>query len=82
MSHPVLVGRCFRLKEESVGIELEDGTWAAVRFDADSVVKVIGLVGQQDIVLVDWEGRTLLMSTTDIEQRGETIPGKTEVQHD
>jgi hypothetical protein len=73
LSHPALAGKYFRLKEESVGIELENGAWAAVRLATDSVVNVMGLVGRQDMVLVDWQGRTLLMSTKDIEQRGEEI---------
>lgn len=72
MSNPALAGKCFRVKEESVGIELENGAWAAVRLATDSVVKVIRHVAQQNLVLVGWEGRTLLVSTKDIEHSEET----------
>ena len=44
MSNQAPAGKSFRMKQESVGIEMESKAWAAVRLATDSVVKVMRLV--------------------------------------
>lgn len=76
MINAELTGKSFRLKQESAAIELESGVWTVVRLVSDSVVKVMRHIVPRDMVLVCWEGHSLLMLTKDIEQRSEEIPGE------
>jgi len=73
MSNAELTGKSFRLKQDSTAIELESGVRTVARLARDSVVKVLRHIVPRDMVLVCWEGHTLLMLTKDIEQRGEEI---------
>jgi len=71
-----MVGQRYRLNTSTLAIVNGDGQHSPVTVPAGSIVEVVaGPLDGNRLIDVEWEGKTLMMFTIDIRERGELLDG-------
>jgi hypothetical protein len=69
-------GKRYRLKTPTLTVLDQDGHRLPVMVPANSIVQVTaGRLDGNRLVDVEWEGKTLMMFTIDLRERGELVKG-------
>jgi hypothetical protein len=70
-------GQQFRLKIETLAIEIVAGKRQAVHIPAGELVRILSSPRPDDQRMVDefWSGRNMVLCTEDLEHRGEEVDG-------
>ncbi len=69
-------GQSYRLKTPTLAILEQDGSRLPMMVPRDGIVKVTaGPLDGNRLVDVEWDGRTLMMFTIDLRERGEPVDG-------
>ena len=72
-----MIGRTYRLKIPTLAIMTVDGQKIPVTIPLGGTVKVINTdINGNRLVDVTWEGRTVIMFTTDLRERGEVVTAR------
>jgi hypothetical protein len=67
-----------RLKGPTLAVLIHHGSLTAVTVPADSIIELAhGLLDGDQLMDVRWDGKTVMMFTTDIRKRGERIDAAT-----
>ena len=74
---PNVIGRTYRLKIPTLAIMTVDGQKIPVTIPLGGTVEVINTdINGNRLVDVTWEGRTVIMFTTDLRERGEVVTAR------
>ena len=72
-----MIGRTYRIKTPTLAIMTLDGQKIPVTIPLGSTVEVINTdINGNRLVDVTWEGKTVMMFTTDLRERGEVVTAK------